>query len=77
MPQARAPSLARPGRSARFAVEERKPMRQLFFAIMAAVVLSGCKTSGYNPLKVETEGSWHQAPGVARLVVKLFEALEP
>jgi hypothetical protein len=52
-------------------------MRQLFIAIIAAVVLSGCKTSGDNPLKLETGGSWHQVPGVARLVVKLFEVLEP
>jgi hypothetical protein len=52
-------------------------MRQLFIAIIAALVLSGCKTSGYNPLKVEAEESWHQVPGVAHLVVKLFEVLEP
>jgi hypothetical protein len=52
-------------------------MRQLLIAIVAALVLSGCKTSGYNPLKIETEESWHQVPSVARLVLKLFEVLEP
>jgi hypothetical protein len=60
-----------------FSVERRKSMRQLLIAIVAALVLSGCKTSGYNPLKIETEESWHQVPSVARLVLKLFEVLEP
>jgi hypothetical protein len=28
-------------------------MRQLCIATVALLVLSGCKTSGYNPLKIE------------------------
>jgi len=48
-------------------------MRQLFIAIIAAVVLSGCKTSGDNPLKIEAEQSSHQVPSVARVVAKLLE----
>jgi hypothetical protein len=36
-------------------------MRQLFIAIIAALALSGCKTSGYNPLKVEAGENSHQS----------------
>jgi outer membrane biogenesis lipoprotein LolB len=58
-------------------VELRMSMRHLLIAIVAALVLSGCKTSGYNPVKIEAEESWHQVPSVARLLSKLFEVLEP
>jgi hypothetical protein len=43
-------------------------MRQLAFAILALLVLSGCKTSGFNPLKLETEQSWNLSDGVVHLV---------
>jgi hypothetical protein len=53
-------------------------MRRLFIAVVAVLVLSGCKTSDYtNPLKIETDRSWHHAPGVALLVLKWFEVFEP
>jgi hypothetical protein len=28
-------------------------MRHLIFSVLALLVLSGCKTPGYNPLKLE------------------------
>jgi hypothetical protein len=43
-------------------------MRQLAFAILALLVLSGCKTSGFNPLKLETEQNWNSSDGVVHLV---------
>jgi hypothetical protein len=38
-------------------------MRQFVIAIIAALALSGCKTSGYNPLKIETEQGWQRCQG--------------
>jgi Prokaryotic membrane lipoprotein lipid attachment site len=46
-------------------------MRQLFIATVALLVLSGCKTSGYNPLKIESQENWRPAAGIERLL-KLF-----
>jgi hypothetical protein len=58
------------------AVEQREPIRRLFIAIIAALILSGCKTSGDNPVKIEADDSWHQVPAVGRLALNLFEVLE-
>jgi outer membrane biogenesis lipoprotein LolB len=46
-------------------------MRQLTFAILALLILSGCKTSGFNPLKLETEQSWNSSDGVLHFVQSL------
>jgi hypothetical protein len=43
-------------------------MRQFIIAIIAALALSGCKTSGYNPLKIETEQGWQKVPSLAHIL---------
>ena len=48
-------------------------MRQLLIGMVAVLLLSGCKTSGYNPLKIESEESWHPAVGIERLLKLLIE----
>jgi hypothetical protein len=50
----------------------RKQMRQLLIATAALLVLSGCNTSGLNPLKIEGEGGWRLTPGVERLLALLI-----
>jgi hypothetical protein len=43
-------------------------MRQLFVATLALLVLSGCQTSGYNPLKLESDDNLRPAAGGERLL---------
>ena len=43
-------------------------MRHIIIAIAALLVLSGCHTSGYNPLKIERQESWRLVDGVERLL---------
>jgi hypothetical protein len=46
-------------RLALYVLEHQKDkMRQLLIVIVSALALSGCKTSGYNPLKIESPESW-------------------
>ena len=42
-------------------------MRQLLIATVALLVLSGCQTSGYNPLKIKSHDNWRLTDGVERL----------
>lgn len=48
-------------------------MRQLLIAIAALLVLSGCQTSGFNPLKIEHQEGWRLTAGVERLLASLFQ----
>jgi hypothetical protein len=43
-------------------------MRQLLIATAALLVLSGCQTSGYNPLKIQRQDSWRLTDGIQRLL---------
>jgi Prokaryotic membrane lipoprotein lipid attachment site len=43
-------------------------MRKLLIATVALLVLSGCHTSGYNPLKIERQESWRLTAGFERLL---------
>ncbi len=45
-----------------------KQMRQLLIATFALLLLSGCQTSGYNPLKIQRQDSWRLTAGVERLI---------
>lgn len=45
-----------------------KQMRERFIATVALLVLSGCSTIGYNPLKIESHESWHLTVGIERLL---------
>jgi Prokaryotic membrane lipoprotein lipid attachment site len=47
-------------------------MRQILLATFALLLLSGCKTSGYNPLKIEHQQGWHLAAGIERLLTSLI-----
>jgi hypothetical protein len=46
-------------------------MRQILIATVA-LVLSGCKTSGYNPLKIEARERWDLADGFKQLLTSLM-----
>jgi len=46
-------------------------MRQILVATVALLVLSGCQTSGYNPLKIERQESWRLTAGFERLLTIL------
>jgi CHAT domain-containing protein len=48
-------------------------MRRLLIATVALLVLSGCKTSGLNPLKIEGQESWGLTSGVERLLTLLVD----
>jgi hypothetical protein len=43
-------------------------MRELLVATVALLALSGCQTSGYNPLKIESRESWRLTAGFERLL---------
>jgi outer membrane biogenesis lipoprotein LolB len=43
-------------------------MRQLLVATVALLVLTGCQTSGYNPLKIQRQDSWRLTESVERLL---------
>ena len=47
-------------------------MRQLLIATVAVLLLTGCKTSGYNPLKIESEDNWRPTAGFERLLKLLI-----
>ena len=47
-------------------------MRQLLIATIAILLLSGCKTSGYNPLKIECVENGRPAAGFERLLKLLI-----
>jgi hypothetical protein len=46
-------------------------MRQLLVATVALLVLSGCQTGGYNPLKIQSQESWRLTAGFERLLGSL------
>jgi Prokaryotic membrane lipoprotein lipid attachment site len=47
-------------------------MRQIIFATAALLLLSGCQTSGYNPLKIETQEGAGLATGVKQILTLLM-----
>jgi len=47
-------------------------MRQIIFATAAVLLLSGCQTSGYNPLKIETRERSDLATGVKQILTVLM-----
>ena len=46
-------------------------MRQLLIATVALLVLSGCKTSGINPLKIEAPEGSHLTTGIKQFLTLL------
>jgi Prokaryotic membrane lipoprotein lipid attachment site len=46
-------------------------MRQILLATFALLLLAGCKTSGYNPLKIESQ-QWRLPAGIERLLTSLM-----
>jgi hypothetical protein len=65
-------SVSDPSPSRRREVCYRNHMRQILIATVALLVLSGCKTSGYNPLKIETRERWDLADGFKQLLTSLM-----
>jgi hypothetical protein len=47
-------------------------MRQILIATVALLVLSGCQTSGYNPLKIETQEDSRPTTGVQQFLTLLI-----
>jgi hypothetical protein len=47
-------------------------MRRVLLASFALLVLSGCKTSGYNPLKIESQ-EWPLTARIERLLTSLID----
>ena len=45
-------------------------MRHRILAIFTLLLLSGCNTTGFNPLKIEGQ-DWHLAAGIERLLTSL------
>jgi hypothetical protein len=50
----------------------RQVLLQILLATLALLFLSGCNTTGYNPLKIEGPEGWHLAAGVERLLTSLI-----
>jgi hypothetical protein len=47
-------------------------MRQILIATVALLLLSGCKTSSLNPLKIEAPEGWHLTAGVKQFLTSLI-----